>query len=399
MKNGVGKVIFFLALLQPLVALTWETEVRPNVSIYDVIYWPLFAIMAGLFFMVLMTRRQSGLNTNGPLILLFMAACVSLYVNRDKLTAIDFTFIASFVLLFLEAPYVFAGDESFNFFLKILLVVLLVPAFIGYLQLAGIVSYDYLPDWIGDTKVDRLTGGYSHPNTYGYYMTFGIAAALYLFDIKRIKWHQLLGWLLIVLPTIYFTYHRATWLAAISIFMLYFLNQMKGKRKLVMLIPIVLIIISSSGIIKGVDLGYDQGALRGRYYIFPAYFNAYIAAQPPQLLFGFGNPLLFGSGLFGAHNDYLNTLYIYGLLGLLTFLAFLSGILLKILRHFRVHEGEAKKLAFFGIAVLTDYFFYSLTAEPMREYYFYFFFALSISYITWVLRKPSNVMSSDYDHE
>src|SRR5260370_373023 len=83
------------------------------------------------------------------------------------------------LLSFWSAGSLLCDETRFLRFGKLFIMCISVPVFLSYLEMTGVLPYQYW-DWIDGAEVGRVTGGYEHPLTLIYFLIYGIPLALVL---------------------------------------------------------------------------------------------------------------------------------------------------------------------------------------------------------------------------
>jgi len=286
---------------------------------------------------------------------------------------------------FFTSTYVFRDESGFLRFSRWFLASLSIPILISYLELMGIVPYEY-HDWIDGAEVGRVTGGYEHPLTLVYFLVYGIPCALVLlFSVNRVRSQRTLAliFLLAAFGSIIFSMHRVGLLVAVAEVLLWFI--LTGRKRMVAAVSGAVIcaamifvtwiqnlyapLVDSFGLVDPTTSQF----FRGRGLNWFLFLNSLFSSHPIYWIVGKGGSVPSGwETLFNdlspnePHSDLIRLLHAYGFVGLVLYLSILAAFLkvaVSIRRsksQFCMMLGTLLHLALFGILAL------SFTSEPSR---------------------------------
>jgi O-antigen ligase len=388
--------IFFFLVAKPLFDLTWRwrffrlSEQGVNIQTF------VGLAALGLNWAVLWRRRAW--RTFPSRVLIFLGfAVLSVALSPSTWGFNELLRLLSGTAFFYTVGPLLADYKQFDRFAKAMLVVCAVPVGLSFLQIAGILPYNYW-DWIDDGPVGRATGTYDMPLSLIYLFVYTIPLALYIATNRRqtrrtrqLAWVSVLGSAI----SLAFTYHRMGY-AAIALGVAAWLYLNKGGKAVLVLAVILLVAALTSlqflqqlyepvatSLAGGTDISSGQ-FLRGRGVQWFLYMDSYISARPIQWMFGLGGSVIKGlededdpsdlspdepPGVLSPnepHNDFIRILHAYGAVGLILYLSILALFFRRALQ-LRDSEQEIERaLAGVVLASLLAIVLLSITAEPMR---------------------------------
>ena len=237
--TDANSLIFWFLVAQPLLDLTWGwrffriSEQEINIQTVVGLILLVVNIKIGLFG----NWRHGAGNTVG-LFLLFAVFSVSLTPTSWGINEVIRLFTG--LSFFFSAGPLLCDEARFLRFAKLFLVSLSVPVLLSYLEMGGVLPYQYW-DWIDGVEVGRATGGYEHPLTLIYFLLYGIPLALALLEHPRVRLFDkilLLVFLVAAFGAVIFSTHRVGLAIAVSDIVLWLV--LTGKKRLVLLTAIAL---------------------------------------------------------------------------------------------------------------------------------------------------------------
>ena len=352
MKKVNRKIFYFLLTL---------TLIRPSLDILNKIEFKISSglptinpstFIGGIIFIILLTFFFLNLKNIHKIPLFyfilfyFSLLFLSIFYSIDGLNSIiEFIRIISIFLLYFLAYKLIEDKKDFYLLLKVILISYIFPALVAIIQLIGGWG---LPDDFGG--FERIYGTFVHPNPFAFYTFFILAITLSLLLAKK----QNLYILPVAITTFLLiaTYTRSA-IACLFIFILFF--GIFKYRKLLLI-----------GIVFFISLYFFSDIFRERLWELISLdpygsivwrFRLWIDILPislwqPWLGHGLGTfPNIveyyrgFSWGSLDAHNDYLKIFVENGIIGLLSYLAIIIGLLINLIKIFRKTINQEKILA------------------------------------------------------
>src|SRR6266478_1360473 len=222
--------IFFFLITKPLIDLTWRwsffrfSEQKVN-----------FQTFVGLVVLTLNGIAILNRGTRHQLprrVLLFLGcATLSVIVSPSSWGFNELLRLFAGTAFFYTAGRFLADPGRFDRFAKIFLIVAAVPILLSFLQIAGLLPYDYW-DWIETGAIGRVSGTYNTPLGLIFLFMYVFPLALCVADgttqtPSAKKW----AWFLLISASIVlvFTYHRVGYVA-IALEVLIWLYLSRGKK-------------------------------------------------------------------------------------------------------------------------------------------------------------------------
>jgi O-antigen ligase len=391
--------IFFFLVAKPLFDLTWRwrffrlSEQGVNIQTF------VGLAALGLNWAVLW-RRRAWRNFPSRVLVFLGFAVLSVALSPSAWGFNEVLRLLSGTAFFYTAGPLLADYKQFERFAKALLVVCAIPLGLSFLQIAGILPYDYW-DWIDGVQVGRATGTYNMPLSMIYLFMYTIPLALYMAANQRqTRRTRQLAWVFVLGSAISlaFTYHRMGY-AAIAVGVAAWLYLNKGRKAVLALAVILLIAgLTSLGFLYqlyepvatslagGTDMSSDQ-FLRGRGLQWSLYMDSYISARPIQWMLGLGGSVIDGLededdldvlspnealeapdflSPHEPHNDFIRILHAYGAVGLILYLSILALFFRRALQLLDSEQETERALATVVVASLLAIVLLSITTEPMR---------------------------------
>ena len=381
-----GWIMFFL-VSKPLWDLTWRWK-----------FFKLFGqsvnVQTFLALFVLGLNALAVLHSNSwrrlpRRVSIFLAcATLSVFFSPSSQGFNELLRLLAGIAFFYTAGPLLAEPQRFDRFAKGLLIVCGVPLVLSFLQMAGLLPYDYF-DWIGGVEVGRISGAYQHPLGLIYLFVYAFPLGLHIAsgsnqtDSAK-KW----AWLFLISASIVlvFTYHRVGYLAIASEVILGLYLHWGKKAVLAFLLVLGVVSLLSFSFIEllyanvgeSVERGSDDSGeyfLRGRGFQWILYADSYISSGPVHWVTGLGGSVIAGvdpednSNLLSPdepHDDYIRILHAYGLLGLVLYLSILTQFFRRAIHHTNSPDRFARSLARILLPVLVATVLLSVTTEPMR---------------------------------
>jgi O-antigen ligase len=372
-----GWVLFFL-ITKPLIDLTWRweflefSEQRVNLqAVIGVMIIGFAAIRAWHL------RREIGFVR--PAVLLLSVSMISVLYSPSSWALNELIRLYSGIAFFFVAGEALRKQMNFDRFALAFVAVVCVPVLLAFMQVAGLVPFDYW-DWIDGQEIGRATGTYNMPLSLVYLFVYSIPFTLYLLERGG-------GWFLRVslvasLLALGFTYHRTAFIAIAAQLILWLLLKKRFAAVFGLCAAGCLAAVLYAGAIRtlytpltsalqgDVDVS-SQDFLRGRGIIWTTFLADYAQSGPVGWLIGRGGSVLNRSLLLDEvgendpHNDFVRLLHDYGIIGMLLYVSLLARLTVtgwKALGGGPFPNAVARMLLVSVVAVLI----LSFTGEPTR---------------------------------
>jgi hypothetical protein len=202
--------VFFLLAAKPIIDLTWRwhffqvgiqgVNLQAIIGIVVVILTAAAWLYGGRRFVH--WPQVSGFLLIATFSALFTLSSVSANELLRLYAGLAFFFVAGLVL----------GEENvFDRFSQWFLLAVTVPVLLSYLQVAGLLPFEYW-DWIGGDRLGRASGTYQHPVDMIRFFVYAVPITLYLWDKRHgdASTRRLLTvFLLLSMGSVPFTYDRS----------------------------------------------------------------------------------------------------------------------------------------------------------------------------------------------
>lgn len=228
-------LIGWYLLLKPLIDLSWRYDLA-GINLQSLLHvvLPFTALLLLLARYRLVIRFQTEL-----LFLYWYAVAVTVYtlIDLNYVPAVieNLKFVSSF-LLYLA---MIASGRVWSFFIvrsRVFALSAGIVGIFGILQLIGLVEYQYFTGVVVPGElIGRLTGGYPHPvNSSSLIVFLLLLWGLPPNEMTERSRRWLLGALLLLLPTVIFSYHRVLWITGSFLLLIILLHR--GAYKLLLLL-------------------------------------------------------------------------------------------------------------------------------------------------------------------
>lgn len=377
--------IFFFLVTKPLFDLTWRwrffqiSEQGVNIQTF------VGLIVLGLNCIAILS--SAAWRRLPSRVLIFVAfATFSVIVSPSSWGINELLRLLAGTTFFYTAGPLLAHEARFDRFAKALLAVTTIPIVLSFLQLAGVLPYDYW-DWLEAGQVGRVSGTYNTPLGLVYLFIYVFPLALYIADSRKqkpsAKWW---AWLFILGASVVlaFTYHRAGYVAVVLGIVTWL--YLSGRRKAIFALVIVLLVVvlMSMSFLRLLYAPLEQALtgnagseefLRGRGFQWLLYMNSFLASGPLHWVFGLGGSVIEGVDSDDStyvlspnepHNEFIRILHAYGILGLVLYLSVLAVLFRRSLLLLRSSDEFGRTLGKIVLAALASVMLLSMTAEPMR---------------------------------
>lgn len=287
---------------------------------------------------------------------------------------------------FYSAGPLLANRARFDRFRKLFLCATSVPILLSFLQVAGVLPYEYW-DWNEAGEVGRASGTYQHPLDIIFFLIVATPLALSLaYDRTQSRSARRWAWVFLVLATLalVFTYHRTAYFVMAFQFVIWFCVTLGWKGVLRLLAALALVVFLgisqltvlyaplAQSVSGDVDVTSGQ-FLRGRGLQWYLFLDSYVSGGPFHWIFGKGDSVLEGISpddpvidYNEPHNDFIRLLHAYGAVGLLLYVSTVLLFLRRSLLLLRSPDKFARSVALVMILILTAVAILSMVAEPLR---------------------------------
>ncbi len=400
-----GWILFFL-VAKPLVDLTWRWQLlrfsEQDINLQAVV--GSLIVVCGLA-RIWHLRKETPLPRLGALLLICSALSVLYSPSAMGLNEL-IRLYSGFVFLFIGGEAL-CRRERFDWFAKVFVGVVSVPVLLAFMQVAGLLPFDYW-DWIEGQQIGRASGTYNTPLGLVYLFMYSVPLALYLLERTN-------SWLLRLsvgasLLALGLTYHRTGYIAIAAQVVLWLLLKKKFAVALSLCAVACLAAALYAGAVRAlyepltaavqgdVDVSSDQ-FLRGRGLIWATYLADYAQGTPVHWMIGRGGSVLHGSlfldemGENDPHNDFVRLLHDYGIVGMVLYIWLLWRLAVSGWRGLRsgpFPDGVGRVLLVSLLAVLI----LSTTGEPTR-YPSAILYLCSLGSVAIVLERSSQVQEPE----
>ncbi|UCD84851.1 MAG: hypothetical protein JSU92_01300, partial [Deltaproteobacteria bacterium] len=305
-----------------------------------------------VMFYILIYKEDIGLMPMKWLLLTFVAINIYDYIIWENYSIQTFGWLARVIFpisFYFSIPYIVKERSDILTLTKMVALSGIFPATMGFLQLAGVISYTRLPETFGVYTLDRATGGYYDSFSFSLPIILAIFSILFLFQYQKGKGetkgtNKLYVFLLIAYVSILaFTYHRVAYITltiSIGLWLIY------NKHKKLLLLLIILIIftlpVTSSFLTEFFADLYKPflsesslpvgRAFHGRLGVWETVLSSYSRYSFSEKLLGKGIATRY------SHNDFIRILLSNGICGLIVYLSILGTIGKRILQLRRLYS-------------------------------------------------------------
>jgi O-antigen ligase len=377
-----GWIFFFLAT-KPLWDLTWRWRFF-RIFEQGVNIQTLMGLLVLAMNVIAILNRAAWRRLPRRVLIFLTCASLSLLFSPSSMGLNELVRLLAGTLFFYTAGPLLADRHRFDRFAKTFLCVMLIPIFLAFLQVAGVLPYDYF-DWTAVGEIGRASGTYPTPLSLSYFLVIGFPLAMYLADSKRQpRSTRQFGWIFMVAASlaVAFEYHRTTYVI-IALQFIIWLSLTRGRRAVFWFGAILaLVVILSSGWLKmlydplvqsaSVDISSGQ-FLRGRGFQWFLFLDSYASAGPFHWIFGLGGSVIAGLDpddttidSVEPHNDFIRVLHAYGAIGLILYLFILALLLRRIFQLLSSQDEFTRSLARTNLLILVAILIFSMMIEPLR---------------------------------
>jgi len=378
--------VFWLLVAKPLIDLTWNWRyvevLQQGVNLQTVVALFVFFLSAAAIIKV-----REKLIPSKALTAFLAWALLAVVVTPSDWGINELLRLYSGAVLFFLAGYALDTSEKLEKFARTFLIVLLIPIFLAFFQAMGIVPFSYW-DWADGQEVGRASGMYQTPLELVRYLMIGVPLALWMRDRAEkatFSWFLSTGFLAVSAPALFFTFHRAGWIAVGLEVLLWLVFTQKTKKVMLFALALLAFGMLFSQKVESlytpltraargeIDVGGEE-FLRGRGALWVIFLDSLFSSKPAIWFIGKGGSIAEGfvPGLADGitnepHNDFLRILHAYGIVGLGLYLILLgrfAGIARGLRR--RVRGGFDHDVGTILLTVLVATVVMSITTEPMR---------------------------------
>lgn len=223
----IEDILLFVFAIRPLIDLAWEKTLLFGLNLAGLVaVFLIFLTGINIF-------THNRIKTNAPMISgFFYISFITIITLLNCNAFSDFNYslrlFSEFSFFLVVAPNV--SIEKMNRVFSCFVVLTLVPIVITFLQVGGLVSFEYY-DNIHGVIVSRGSGGYRQPSVLTRFCTIGLLYALYLLENvngKGINKYLLYAYIVLNAIAIVFSYHRTGYFLALLIVILWFF--LKNKK-------------------------------------------------------------------------------------------------------------------------------------------------------------------------
>ncbi len=395
--RSLRKFVLVLLITKPLIDLTWRwhffTVAEQGVNVQSVV--GVFVVVVTALALFFWGER---LVVDVKVVLFLGFAAFAALLNPSSWAVNQLVRLLAGVSFFFTAGVFLAQEASFDRFAKYFLLAVSVPVTLSFLQLSGVIPFEYF-DYIGGQRLSRASGTYQHPLGMIYFLIYAIPLALYLLSTpSQTLRRRFVLWLFLCLSLVAlaFTYHRtAIVVIGIEIWLWMVLNGKYRRALLITALGVAVAIglrewlevlyVNLADIAEG-RVAFSSGSfMRGRGMNWYLFLTSLFDSHYWYWLFGRGASAAEGYvPLYGyllsvePHNDFIRILYAYGLLGLGLYLSILFTVVRQAIRLRQSDDHFTQQIGNLAIIMVASILLLSVTGEPMRyPTGVWYFFALA----------------------
>lgn len=327
-------------------------------------------LLGGLAYIIINGVKIYEVSVVGPM-MVFMVATLptTLIFSLDKIVGFkDWVGTASAVMLFILIATLFADKKSIELLLKALILSAIPPLVVGfYQQFTG----------TGDIRTEgfnRIYATFTHPNTYAFYLVILLLTCSTLLMEAKKNWLRITYGVLCgaMIVSLIFTYARMPWFSLlIGIGILALIRYRRLLLAGPVILAVVLIFVPSilGRFEEAFGFSEGQGSMFFRVemwrYLLPKFYSSPIVGNG---LGSFSNYAQTSLGYFYLpHNDYVRLLVDTGIIGLISYIASLYGLVRGAIRSYLYIEDEQLRILGLVLAVVVlVYVFGGLTENLFR---------------------------------
>ncbi len=286
-----------------------------------------------------------------PFFIFLLICALSVLGSQDFMESIsDWLRFVSIFFVYIVTRLIAVSEKKIRLVLKVILLSVLIPVFLGYYQFLTGSGYDT------QSEGGRIVGTFAHPNDFSSYLLVVLVfCTAQLCEKDSLVSKKLLTPLiLLMLFAFVLTFSRGSWV--VFVFSMVVMGILRYRRILVFL-PVFLIV--AVFLIPGVqDRIYEvidpshARATSGLEWRLNAWAQVgTLLSEKP--IFGHGLGMVFVKMGYLTHNDYLRLLVEVGIVGLLAYLWMAVQFLSKTWRDYRRTQSNTAKSFHVGLLALT----------------------------------------------
>ena len=300
-------------------------------------------------------------------------------------------------------------EARFRLFLFILTAATAIPVAIAWLQFAGVVPFTYF-DYLDGSNVGRPSGGYHQPNSLGRLLVFLVLFWMIARLQGIVGTRLLIGVFVLASATVLITTHRTSLISLVVVLLLASPTLLVGTRRptrrlksgifVVTLFTSIWILgalanitlpsaieqrLSTTVAVLGSVFSEGESdagpvSLRGRGEIWHESWEMFATRAPSDKLLGLG------AAPREAHNELLNALSVFGLVGIVS----LIGIHIAAIQFSA--SSARRRLRWLIAATVAFYLLFGVTLQPLDYPYFMWLYFSALALAAW--SPPIAVASS-----
>ncbi len=381
--------IFTIAFIKPILGLLLLIIIRPCLDIltdqaiittdhFSLNIASIIAVLTILFSIIILIKNFSKIKTL-PLkyswIIFVALAIISIFFSYSPyLSLAESLRLLSILAVYILAYLLVDSKQDLQNLIKAIIFSAIIPSFFALWQFYTDTGLSIPFEGI----YNRIYGTFAHPNLFAYYILLPIALSLFIFlSGNRKKINNILYFLFAIFFTIILslTFTRGAWLSFLII--LAVIGILRYRALLISAIIVLalayLLIEPLNYRVNDLVANRSDSSIQWRINLWND-AKEYVKAQP---LLGYGagtasNLILDKRGeKFGSsdpHNDYLKIALENGLIGLLTYLAIIAGLFIKLIKtYFGAEQPKLKILILSIIGLLISFYTMSAADNILRN--------------------------------
>lgn len=400
LTKNVNSLFILLLVLKPLIDLSWKRDFivifNKGLNLQGIIA---ITLPFAFIFLILLKKRNNFVFSKEITLFLLSITFSSVVFGSTGWALITYFRFIGGIVFFVLVGKILNDEYKIVKFMYYVIMIMYVPIILSFLQLLGILPYEYwdVVSYLG--YVGRATATYKHPADLIRILIFSNVFALFLINYykgSKIKMSIVNIFIILELIVLYFTYHRTGILIIISQILIWFYLNKRVK---------ILFLISIFGCLVGViywdniysllfnnllmnPFTQSDDFLRGRGQHWGYYFTAYSQLPFYKQLFGAGTDFIEfvrNNEIITTdepHSDLLRIFYTYGVIGFLLYfnmLLYFYNCTQK-LRKLAIKARNVfhLKLANLYLIILVSLILFSVTTQPTTYPTFvWYFFSMS----------------------
>lgn len=260
----IENILLFLFIIRPVIDLAWERTIFMGMNLAGLI--AVFTIILTVTYFIAWPTMPVNVTVCTGILYATYIGYITL-LNFTSLGDLDYALrlVSELAFLIVVAPRI--SPEKLNKCILLFTIMTLVPIFITYFQVIGIVPYTYF-DYVNGVKISRGSGGYRQPSVLTRFCSVGLLYTFYLFENERLSRNIkkiLCVYIVLNIIAVMLSYHRTGYLLVFveTVLWLYLKNAKKMSRFIgKTLAGIILILIAFTVIYKLGLLSIDLSTLK-----------------------------------------------------------------------------------------------------------------------------------------